>query len=106
MPRVNELATSALMVPQSGWADQEAYPDFAQKVALVGARLARNHPLPDGNKRTAFLVMNEFAERNGDQLNVFDAETVASTMIAVATSEMSENEFVGWIRTRLQPSAE
>jgi prophage maintenance system killer protein len=28
-------------------------------------RLARNHPLPDGNKRTAFIVAGLFLEANG-----------------------------------------
>ena len=50
MPRVTNLAGSALAVPKTGWAGQDAYPHFAKKAALLGARLAKNHPLPDGNK--------------------------------------------------------
>lgn len=92
LPRVSDLASSALMVPQSGWAGIEAYPDFADKIALLGSRLTRNHPLPD-NKRTAFLAMNEFADRNGYQLEVSDAEENKRVMNAVASGGMTENEF-------------
>jgi death-on-curing protein len=53
MPHLVHLAESALAVPRSGWGGQDAYPEFAQKAALLCARLARNHPLPDGNKRAA-----------------------------------------------------
>ena len=69
MPRVVSLASSALAVPGSGWQGQDAYPEPKQKVGLLAARLAKNHPLPDGNKRAAWLAMIEFAERNGYRLN-------------------------------------
>lgn len=64
MPRVVDLASSSLAVLASGWGGVEAYPDMAQKAGLLAARLARNHPLPDGNKRVAWLAMIEFIERN------------------------------------------
>jgi death on curing protein len=42
----------------------ELYPDVFDKAAVLCARLARNHPLPDGNKRVAYLAMLEFLARN------------------------------------------
>jgi death on curing protein len=48
-----ELAESALHAPQAGWGDVEFYPHFAMKAAVLLVRLAKNHALPDGNKRTA-----------------------------------------------------
>jgi alkylation response protein AidB-like acyl-CoA dehydrogenase len=33
---------------------EEFYPDFVDKAAVLLVRLARNHPLPDGNKRVAW----------------------------------------------------
>jgi len=48
MPRVVNLASSALSVPSSGRQGQDAYPELAQKAGLLAARLAKNHPLPDG----------------------------------------------------------
>ena len=60
MPRVVSLASSKLSMSASGWQGQEAYPEPAQKAGLLAARLAKNHPLPDGNKRAAWLAMIEF----------------------------------------------
>jgi len=55
LPRI-ALADSALASPQAGVGDQEAYPTVIEKAAVVVEHLARNHPLPDGNKRCAFLA--------------------------------------------------
>ncbi len=49
------LAESALHAPGMGFAGVEFYPDVVDKAAVLCARLARNHPLPDGNKRIAAL---------------------------------------------------
>lgn len=49
-----QQAGSAVAVPGSGFAGQEAYPDFTQKAGLLAARIVKNHPLPDGNKRAAW----------------------------------------------------
>lgn len=50
------LAESALAAPRAGFGDVEVYPTILEKAAILLERLARNHPLPDGNKRTAFFV--------------------------------------------------
>jgi prophage maintenance system killer protein len=47
-----------------GFGRVEFYPDLIDKAAVVCARLARNHPLPDGNKRVAYLALLEFLARN------------------------------------------
>lgn len=47
------LADSALHAPQAGFGDVDLYPDFVDKAAVLLVRLPMNHPLPDGNKRTA-----------------------------------------------------
>ena len=59
------LAESALAAPQAGFGGVEAYPDFETKVAVLCWHLVKNHPLPDGNKRCAFVATVEFVERNG-----------------------------------------
>jgi death-on-curing protein len=42
-------------------------PEFARKAGLLAARLTRNHPLPDGSKRVAWLALIELAGRNGSR---------------------------------------
>jgi death on curing protein len=53
------LADSALHAPAAGFGGIEPYPHVIDKAAVLCARLARNHPLPDGNKRVAYLALLE-----------------------------------------------
>lgn len=64
------LDESALAAPAAAFGGDEFYPEFADKAAVLCSRLARNHPLPDGNKRTAYLCLIEFVERNGYSLEM------------------------------------
>jgi len=64
LPRI-DLADSALHAPRAEFGGVEFYPDFAVKAAVLCARLLRNHPLPDGNKRAAWVSLQEFIARNG-----------------------------------------
>jgi death-on-curing protein len=43
------LLDSALHAPQAGFGNYELYSEFADKAAVLAVRIARNHPLPDGN---------------------------------------------------------
>jgi hypothetical protein len=40
-----DLADSALHAPAAGFGDEDFYPDFVDKSAVLLVRLARNHPL-------------------------------------------------------------
>ncbi len=101
MPRVVDLASSALSMPTSNWRGQDAYPEFVQKAGLLAARLAKNHPLPDGNKRAAWLSMVEFIERNGYRLEQPGADDAVDVMVRLASSELAEADFINWLRPRL-----
>jgi len=54
------LAESALAAPQAGFGGVEAYAEFETQAAVLCWHLVKNHPLPDGNKRCAFLATVEF----------------------------------------------
>lgn len=60
-----DLADSALHAPQGRWGDQEFYPDFVDKAAVLLVRLVKNHPLLDGNKRAAWVTLRLFIDMNG-----------------------------------------
>lgn len=96
------LADSALAAPRAGFGDVEAYPDFATKAAVLCWHLVKNHPLPDGNKRCAFLATVEFVERNGRTWAAApgDPDETDLMLRAVASSEVSETEFRDWIASR------
>jgi death-on-curing protein len=98
------LADSALHAPAAGFADTDFYPDFVDKAAVLVVRLARNHPLPDGNKRAAWIALRLFVELNGWTWNprpsVDDAET---TVLAIAGGELDEQATAAWLRGHLTP---
>ena len=58
------LADSALHAPAAGFGDTDFYPDFVDKAAVLLVRLAKNHPLPDGNKRAAWVALRLFVVTN------------------------------------------
>jgi len=46
------IAEVSQTAPAAGFGEDDFYP-FVDKAAVLVVRLARNHPLPDGNKRAA-----------------------------------------------------
>lgn len=107
-----DLAESALHAPQAGWDEVEFYPDFPMKAVLL-VRLAKNHALPDGNKRTALTCMVRFCLRNGYEYvpplgDHPDGEETFQRMLAIAAApaeevEAIETETARWIAQRLRP---
>jgi death-on-curing protein len=72
-------------------------PDFADLATSYGFGLAKNHPFLDGNKRAAFLSVGLFLYLNGYRLEATQPEATI-TVLAVASGEITEAEFAGWIR--------
>jgi death-on-curing protein len=101
------LAESALAAPAACFGGVEFYANFSAKAAVLCARLIRNHPLPDGNKRTAYLSTVEFAERNGYLWSAPagdepDGQETVSTMVAIAAGELDEEALARWMAERLE----
>lgn len=71
--------------------------DLAALAAAYGYGLARNHPYNDGNKRVAFVVMAVFLGLNGLDFTASEADVV-TTIVALASGEISEDSLAGWIR--------
>lgn len=92
------LAESALHAPSAGFESVELYPDVIDKAAVLCSRLARNHPLPDGNKRVAYLAMLEFLARNGVEWAPPSVEETVATIEAVAAGTVRERELAEWLR--------
>lgn len=98
-----ELLDSALHAPQAGFGEEDFYPSIEQKAAVLAARIARNHPLPDGNKRLAWQSLTIFLALNGLSL-VFDVDDAVALMLGVAAGEVDEEAAEAWIRMRVEPS--
>lgn len=84
-------AESALAAPFAGLGDTRFYPDPAQRVAIVCSRIIRNHPLPDGNKRTGYLCMLIQLDRAGLDFKHPDGgqDETADVVEALAASQLS-----------------
>ena len=93
------LLDSALARPENvlAYAGPDATPDLATLAASYAIGLAKNHPFVDGNKRAAFLATGLFFYLNGYRLDVSQAEATL-TVLAVASSDISEEEFASWLR--------
>jgi len=90
------LVESALAAPFAGFGDHELHPDAATKAAILCSRLVRNHPLPDGNKRIAYICMREFIARNDLDWQRPPDDEAAEMVERLASREISEREFVAW----------
>ena len=101
-PRI-DLLDSALHAPQASFGGQELYPDFVDQAAVLAVRIAKNHPLLDGNKRLAWGCLVMFVVLNGHQLEVPTDDAVRK-MLAVAAGELDEAVLSGWLADRMQAS--
>jgi death on curing protein len=72
-------------------------PDLAALAAAYAYGIARNHPFLDGNKRTAFTIMELFLNLNGLELLADDASCVA-IMLELAQGTLTENRLIDWLR--------
>ncbi len=99
-----DLAESALHAPAAGFGETEFYPDFIEKAAVLVVHLAKNHPLPDGNKRAAwvalrlFIAINDWSWRT--MPTVDDAE---QAVLAIAAGTWSQDDMDAWLRHHLAP---
>src|SRR5262245_56110136 len=93
------LADSALHAPAAGFGETDLYPDFVDKVAVLLVRLAKNHPLPDGNKRCAWVSMRYFLMLNGWAWQVVPSvDDAERAVLAVASGEWGETATATWLR--------
>lgn len=103
MPRVVSLASSALAAPFAGFGPIELHPEFSAKAAMYLTRIATYHPLPDGNKRTAYDVSIEFIERNGGTFAHENNDLMATAAVVerIAASLMDERAVKVWMAQRI-----
>ncbi len=93
------LLESALVRPQQILHYREDA-SLAELAAAYGFGIARNHPLADGNKRAAYLAIDTFCRLNGWAIKTSQVEVVQA-MLALAASDMTEEQLTAWIQERL-----
>jgi death-on-curing protein len=99
-PRI-DLLDSGLHAPQASFGGQDLYPESIDKAAVLAVRIARNHPLIDGNKRLAWACLVMFVMLNGHRLEV-PADGAVSTMLTVAAGELDEVGMALWLADRVE----
>lgn len=96
------LIESALAAPEAAFGGTEFYPDFHQKAGILCSRLIRNHPLPDGNKRSAWLSMQMFVDLNGRRwVKPTSTREAVSITEALAAGAITEEQYISWLQPHI-----
>jgi death-on-curing protein len=99
------LAESALAAPRAGFGGVEVYVTVLEKAAILLERLARNHPLPDGNKRTAFFLTGLFLEANGMPLKEALPDVDVPMVELIAGGQAAPDAILSWLSRRTSDAA-
>ncbi|MEU6356019.1 type II toxin-antitoxin system death-on-curing family toxin [Streptomyces sp. NPDC047072] len=95
------LFESAVRRPRARMFGAEAYGDLYEQAAALLHALATNHPLVDGNKRTAWLAAVTFLGVNGVDLGGCDQESAYELVIDVAAGSVRDIEVIAGRLRRL-----
>jgi death-on-curing protein len=90
-PRDAGLLASAVARPAASLFGEDAYPSLDRKAAALLESLARNHPLVDGNKRTAWTTMVTFLWINGF-IHTFSTDDAFDLVVGVASGAIDLDE--------------
>jgi death-on-curing protein len=94
-------AESALAAPFATYGGHDFYPHSIKRAAVLASRIVRNHPLPDGNKRVALLLMDLYLEEHGWRIKCTQTE-LAKAIEALAAGKNSEDYFHMWLISRTE----
>ena len=72
--------------------------------AAYAAAISQAHCFNDGNKRTAFQVMDVVLDLNGVHM-VWDPEVIGQKMVSLAQSKLDDERFAEWLRQEASRSA-
>ncbi|MFF6913228.1 type II toxin-antitoxin system death-on-curing family toxin [Streptomyces sp. NPDC012466] len=97
--RAPGLLASAVHRPRARMFGTAAYDDLYEQAAALLHALAANHPLVDGNKRTAWLATATFLALNGVDPAGVDQDAAYALVVDVASGAEAE---VGRIAVRLR----
>ena len=107
LPRIT-LAESALHAPFASFGGTDAYPTPVEQAAVLLQHLAKNHPLPDANKRAAFLLTARFLDANGLQrgdCGAADATRASRRTVAVSPTTACSTSTTSGARSAPTPSS-
>jgi death-on-curing protein len=91
---------SAIEQPRMTFGGEDLYPTVAEKAAILGFALARNHPFVDGNKRAAHAAMEVFLVLNGYEIEA-PVDEQERVFLSLAAGEVERDAFADWVKTHL-----
>lgn len=97
------LLDSALAQPQATFDGVLLHPTIPEQAAAYLYHLSMNHPFVDGNKRTAFAVMDTFLRVNGYELTLPNDEAYDLVM-AVVNQQVSKPGLIEVLQTAVKAS--
>ncbi|WOD39071.1 type II toxin-antitoxin system death-on-curing family toxin [Nodosilinea sp. E11] len=100
--RDHGLMESALAQPQATFGGELLHPTLADQAAAYLYHLAKNHPFVDGNKRTAFAVMDTFIRLNGARLGL-TPDQAYDVVMQVAQGQLGKIELAQRLAAAIAP---
>ncbi len=89
---------AALHMPQAQFGGEFLHATIFHMAAAYGFHLCQNHPFLDGNKRAAGMAMFTFLRLNGLEPTATESDYY-TTMMAVASGQMSKEQLAAWPQT-------
>ena len=96
------LLDSALVRAQTRLYGQDAYPTLSLKAAAIVHSVINNHPMVDGNKRSAWVILNFFLVKNNRALNATQDEAY-SFIMSIAEKRIELEEISAWLEDHMIP---
>ncbi|MFM1957580.1 MAG: hypothetical protein RLZ41_979 [Actinomycetota bacterium] len=96
------LLDSALVRAQTRLYGQDAYPTLELKAAAIVHSVINNHPMVDGNNRSAWVILNFFLVLNNRQLRSSQDNAYAFIM-SIAEKRMELDEIAAWLEDHMIP---
>lgn len=93
---------SALAAPRQSMFGEELQPTVWDKAAILLIKLIKNHPFYDGNKRIAFIAVQEFLRRNGWDLDL-PMQAAAAFTTSIAAGRVDAPGVVEWLQRHTAP---
>jgi death on curing protein len=91
------LLESALAQPEATFGGEFLHSTIYEQAAAYLYHISMNHPFIDGNKRTAFAVMDTFLRLNKYYLNLTD-EQAYNLVLQVVQGEISKAELTNYLQ--------
>ncbi|MEU2396064.1 type II toxin-antitoxin system death-on-curing family toxin [Streptomyces sp. NPDC007369] len=101
--RAPGLLESAVHRPRARMLGTSAYADPYEQAAALLHGIATNHPLVDGNKRTAWLAAATFLAVNGIDLAAADQDAAYGLVVDVASGAEAEVPVIASRLRELRP---